>query len=241
VSESAIEIAIETTALTKRYAGLSVVRAVSIRLPQGSKTALLGANGAGKTTLLGMLTTLITPSEGEARIAGFRLADNHAAMRRRIGVLAHSPMLYEELTPLENLAFFARLYGVEDREARCEELLRLVGLWLRRHEPVAVLSRGYHQRLALARAIVHRPDVLLLDEPETGLDGEAVALLDELVLCAPGLTVLAATHRHDRIGEWAGGTVVLERGAVVEDTASRPVEPAATDEAATPEPAWSAT
>ena len=241
MSDIAAEIAIETAALTKRYAGLAVVREVSVRLPQGSKTALLGANGAGKTTLLGMLTTLITPSDGEAHIAGFRLAGNVPAMRRRIGVLTHSPMLYEELTPLENLTFFARLYGVEQREARCEELLRRLGLWLRRHEPVAVLSRGYHQRLALARALVHRPDVLLLDEPETGLDGEAVALLDELVLRAPGLTVFAATHRHDRIGEWATGTVTLERGAVVEDTASLAAEQTAGDDAASPEPAWSAT
>jgi len=129
-------------------------------------------------------------------------------------------MLYEEMTPLENLGFFARLYSVTDAEARIEELLRAVGVWRRRHEPVAVLSRGYHQRLALARALLHRPTVLLADEPETGLDPEGVEMLDELALHAPGLTVIAATHRVDRVEAWATGLVRLEHGRAVEDTAS---------------------
>ncbi|MFA7248818.1 MAG: ABC transporter ATP-binding protein [Dehalococcoidia bacterium] len=211
---------VETHGLTKRYGGLDVVRAVSLALPAGSRTALVGANGAGKTTLLAMLCTLIAPTEGDATIAGHALRARPAALRRAIGVLAHQPMLYEEMTPLENLRFFARLYGVTDAEPRIEELLRAVGVWTRRHEPVSVLSRGYHQRLALARALVHRPAVLLADEPETGLDPEGVEMLDELALRAPGLTVIAATHRVDRIGAWATGLVRLEHGRAVEDTAS---------------------
>ncbi len=210
--------ALETRGLAKRYATLPVVEDVAIRLPAGAKTALLGANGAGKTTLLGMLATLITPTAGEIRVDGEPLTPRALGLRARIGVLAHSPMLYEELTPLENLEFFARLYGVAAPAARIEELLRRVGLWRRRREPTRVLSRGQHQRLALARALVHRPDVLLLDEPETGLDVDGVALLDELMLAAPGLTVLAATHRIDHLGAWADGIVRLERGRVVEDT-----------------------
>ena len=211
---------VEARALTKRYGGIEVVRAVSLALPAGSRTALIGANGAGKTTLLAMLSTLIAPTEGDATIAGHALRARPAALCRAIGVLAHRPMLYEELTPLENLRFFARLYGVADAEPRIEELLRAVGVWRRRHEPVAVLSRGTHQRLALARALLHRPAILLADEPETGLDPEGVALLDELVLRAPGLTVIAATHRVDRVETWATGLVRLEHGRVVEDTAS---------------------
>jgi heme exporter protein A len=217
VSEHA-RMAVETRGLTKRYGGLTVVDSVSLRLPEGSKTALLGANGAGKTTLLAMLSTLASRSEGEATIAGYRLADNPPALRRSIGVLAHSPMLYEELSPLENLQFFARLYEVTDAESRIEELLRAVGLWSRRHDPTHVLSRGYHQRLALARSVLHRPPVLLLDEPETGLDAEGIGLLDALALRAPGVTVLAATHNASRASEWADGLVRLERGRVVEDT-----------------------
>ena len=211
---------LETVALTKRYGGLDVVRQVAIALPAGSRTALVGANGAGKTTLLAMLSTLVTPSEGDATIAGHSLKARPAALRRTIGVLAHAPMLYEEMTPLENLEFFARLYGVAQPEPRIEELLRAVGVWNRRHEATSVLSRGYHQRLALARALLHRPAILLADEPETGLDPEGVAMLDELALCAPGLTVLAATHRVDRVEVWATGLVRLEHGRVVEDTAS---------------------
>lgn len=211
---------VEARGLTKRYGGLDVVRQVDLALPPGSRTALIGANGAGKTTLLALLSTLVAPSEGDATIAGHSLKDRPAALRRAIGVLAHRPMLYEEMTPLENLGFFARLYTVADAEARIEELLRATGVWPRRHEPVAVLSRGYHQRLALARALLHRPAVLLADEPETGLDPEGVEMLDELALRAPGLTVIAATHRVDRLDAWATGLVRLSHGRVVEDTAS---------------------
>ena len=214
----AVAPALETRGLTKRYGTLAVVDGVTIRLLPGSKTALLGPNGAGKTTLLGMLSTLVMPSAGETRIGGTRLAPEAAGVRRRIGVLAHSPMLYEDLSALENLEFFGRLYGVADAGARIEELLRLVGLWRRRRESVHVFSRGQHQRLALARALLHRPDVLLLDEPETGLDTEGVGLLDTLMLTAPGLTVLAATHRMDHVDTWADGAIHLERGRVVRDT-----------------------
>lgn len=210
--------AVEAEALTRRYGGITVVRGVHLALPAGSKTALLGANGAGKTTLLKMLSTLLTPTSGTFRINGHRPPS--AEVARSTGVLGHSPMLYEEFSPLENLRFFARIYRVEEADRRVEELLRLVGLWMRRHEPTAILSRGYHQRLALARALIHAPAVLIADEPETGLDPEGVALLDELALAAPGLTVLAATHRIDHIGAWATGVVRLDRGRVVEDTSS---------------------
>jgi len=208
--------AIETAGLTKRYGGVEVVSDVTFALPVGSKTALLGPNGAGKSTLLGLLTTLIAPNEGDAAIAGHALSVNPIEMRRHIGVLAHLPMVYEELSPLENLRFFARLYDAPDPEARIEELLRAVGLWRRRREPTAVFSRGYHQRLALARALLHNPAVLLFDEPETGLDPEGVAVLDELAMTAEGVTVLAATHLVDRVERWADGVLRLDRGRVVE-------------------------
>ncbi|MDA0270212.1 MAG: ABC transporter ATP-binding protein [Chloroflexi bacterium] len=223
---SAAPIAVETHALTRRYGGIDVVRAVNVRIPVGARVALVGANGAGKTTLLAMLSTLVSPTLGSATVLGHDIGHNPAALRRSIGVLGHQPMVYEDLSPLENLQFFARLYDVPDAPARIEELLRAVGLWLRRRETTAVLSRGYHQRLALARALLHRPAVLLADEPETGLDPQGMALLDELALTLPGLTVLAATHRVDRVEAWATGLVRLERGRVVEDTVSLPVSAA---------------
>ncbi len=211
-------IALEARGLTRQYGGVTVVRGVDLALPAGSKTALLGSNGAGKTTLLKMLSTLLTPTSGTFAVHGQRAPS--AAVARAIGVLGHSPMLYEDFTPLENLRFFARIYGVENAEPRIEELLMQVGLWRRRNERTAILSRGYHQRLALCRALVHRPTILIADEPETGLDPEGIDLLDEMALAAPGLTVLAATHRVDHIGAWSTGVVRLDRGRVVEDTAS---------------------
>jgi heme exporter protein A len=215
--------AIEARGLTKRYGGTTVLDAVTFSLPTGTKAALLGANGAGKTTLLAVLTTLAMPSAGEASVAGESVATASAALRRSIGVLTHQPMLYEDLSPLQNLRFFARLYGVVDADARIEELLRTVGLWRRRDEVTEVLSRGTHQRLAIARALVHAPPVLLLDEPETGLDGEGLALLDALMLHAPDVTVLAATHRVDRVDSWAGSVLRLERGRLMAVDAGAPV------------------
>jgi ABC-type multidrug transport system ATPase subunit len=202
--------------LTKRYGGIAVVSNISFSLRAGSKIALLGHNGAGKSTLLGLLSTLITRTSGDASIAGHAISTNPIELRRNIGVLAHLPMVYEELSPLENLEFFARLYEVPEAATRIEELLRAVGLWRRRREPTSILSRGYHQRLALARAVLHRPAVLLLDEPETGLDPAGIALLDQLALDNPAVTVLAATHLVDRVDRWADGVLRLDRGCVVE-------------------------
>jgi len=220
-------IAVATAGLTKRYSGVEVVADATFALAAGSKIALLGPNGAGKSTLLGMLSSLITPTEGEAMIAGYSLRVNPSDLRRRIGVLAHLPMVYEELSPLENLQFFARLYEVPDADARIEELLRAVGLWRRRLEPTQVFSRGYHQRLAVARAVLHRPAVMLLDEPETGLDPAGVELFDEMVMRDPAVTVLAATHLVERTSQWAEGVLRLDRGRVTE----APSMPAATSAA----------
>ncbi|MXZ47251.1 MAG: ABC transporter ATP-binding protein [Chloroflexi bacterium] len=214
---------IEARGLTRRFGGAVALDRVSFEVPDGAKAALLGANGAGKTTLLNILSTLLAPTEGDATVAGHGLREAAGDVRASIGVLTHRPMLYEELTPRENLEFFARLYGVDDADTRVEELLRRVGLWTRRDEQTAVLSHGFHQRLAIARAVLHRPAVLLLDEPETGLDRDGLALLDELVLRAPGVTVLAATHQRERAEGWAELVIELDRGRVVE-AATEPAE-----------------
>ena len=217
-ASTTIDPAIEATGLSKSYRGVAAINCVSFVLPAGSRTALLGANGAGKSTLLALLSTLIVPTQGSARVAGEDLTVAGPNLRRSIGVMGHQPMLYEELTPAENLRFFARLYNLEDGEARTTELLHAIGLWHRRDEPTAVLSRGMHQRLALARAVQHHPPILLLDEPETGLDTEGVKLLERLALTAPRTTVLAATHRHEHVEGWATGRLVLDRGRVVENS-----------------------
>ncbi|MEX2375128.1 MAG: ATP-binding cassette domain-containing protein, partial [Dehalococcoidia bacterium] len=141
-TEPGVDIAIEARALTRAYGGVTVLRGVDLNLPSGSKTALLGSNGAGKTTLINLLSTLASPTSGSFRVAGMEAGS--ARIQHALGVLGHRPMLYEDFSPLENLRFFARLYEVDDAEARIEELLRFVGLWLRRHERTAILSRGYH-------------------------------------------------------------------------------------------------
>ncbi|RLT27242.1 MAG: ABC transporter ATP-binding protein [Chloroflexi bacterium] len=206
--------AIEARSLTKQFSGVPVLDRVTFAVEDGAKIALIGANGAGKSTLLSVLSTLALASSGTFQVGDIEADGDTAALRRKIGVLAHSPMLYEELTPLENLRFFAKLYGVTDGAERAQVLLERVGLWRRRDEATHVLSRGMHQRLAIARALIHRPSVLLLDEPETGLDQDGLALLDEEVLRAPGMTVLAATHMLDRIEAWADGRITLVRGRV---------------------------
>ncbi len=215
---------IEARGLSKRYGGVAALDGLSFTLPEGSRTALVGPNGAGKSTLLALLSTLVSPSGGTASIDGLDVAEAPPELRRRLGVMTHRPMVYEELGALENLLFFGRLYGVTELESRAEELLRAVGLWLRRDEPVEVLSRGYHQRLAMARTLLHGPPVLLLDEPETGLDEQGLALLDELMLHASGVTVLVATHRRDRIDSWADGVLALERGRLAEDSTAPALE-----------------
>lgn len=213
--------AIEVEGVSKRYGTATVLDGIELTLAPGSRTALTGSNGAGKSTLLAILSTLVLPSGGRARIAGFDLQRETVEVRRRIGVLGHRPMLYEDLTPLENLLFFAKLYAVPNPRPRAEAFLQVLGLWPRRFEPVSVLSRGYHQRLAMGRALIHSPEVLLLDEPETGLDAEGIELLDALMLREPAFTVLAATHRLDRITSWADSTVRIERGHLVSEPTAR--------------------
>ena len=203
---------IEARGLTKRFGSTFALDRVSFDVAEGEKVALLGANGAGKTTLLAMLSTLLAPTEGEATIAGHDLRREGTALRASIGVLTHRPMLYEELTPLENLRFFAKLYDVGSPDERIEELLRAVGLWLRRDDPTEVLSRGFHQRLAIARALLHKPGGAAARRAGDRPRPRRLALLDELVLQAPSLTVLAATHHRERVEGWADSALELDRG-----------------------------
>lgn len=187
---------IEIRDLTKAYGLNPVLRGVDLSIEENRFVTLFGPNGAGKTTLMRILATLLKPSSGEVKIGGWPLPSHAAKVRRHIGLLSHQPMVYGDLSPRENLQFFARLYEVEDEEKRISELLRFVGLHRRENDFVRTFSRGMLQRLAIARATIHNPDVLLLDEPYTGLDQNAVELLDELLKQQHGLgrTILMITH-----------------------------------------------
>ncbi len=147
----------------------------------GEYVTLVGPNGAGKTTLLRILATLIRPTSGTVRIAGMDVARAGPEIRRYIGFLSHRTLLYEDLTAEQNLRFYARLYGIPDASARMDELLQRVGLADRRHDLVRTFSRGMQQRLAVARALIHCPSILLLDEPYTGLGPDAAGALQSLL------------------------------------------------------------
>lgn len=187
---------IHVRGLAKSFGGRPALRGVDLDLAPGERLALIGPNGSGKTTLLRILATLSMPSAGSARIAGHEIGHRGPEIRRLVGLLAHQPLLYGDLSGRENLRFYAQMYDVENPEERITARLDQVGLVDQQHERVRTYSRGMKQRLALARALLHDPPVLLLDEPYTGLDSRATEMLDA-VLCnasPDGRTVLMTTH-----------------------------------------------
>ena len=214
--------AIETNSLTRRYDGLPALNKVSIQITPGSRIALLGNNGSGKTTLLTILATLLQSSEGSAKILGHDVSKKTTALQNIIGVIRHQPMVYENFSPIEDLELFAKIYQVPNNRERIERLLTSVEIWHLRDEMIGTFSRGQKQRLMIAKALLHRPKVLLLDEPEIGLDQDGLRVLDQLILTntaeeeSTPITVLAATHREERVDTWATGFVRLERGRVIE-------------------------
>ena len=198
---------------------------VDIDVAAGETVAIVGPNGAGKTTLLRMLATLHRPDAGALEVLGHALPEHADRARRDIGYLGHDPLVYLDLTAAQNLLFFADLYGVPDRQERVEELLDRVGLITRSFEPVRSFSRGMAQRLGIARLLLHRPRLLLLDEPAAGLDAQGAALLDGVV--ADGETVVVVTHDVDRAVHLADRVVVMRGGRVESVTATAGLDAAA--------------
>ena len=172
---------IEITGLVKQYGLNPVLRGVNLHVAAGEFVTLVGGNGAGKSTLLQIVATLLKPSGGTVQVGGWPLPKYADKVRPHIGLVSHQSLLYGDLTAAENLAFFARLYRLEDVNAKVDAALKMVGLWARQRDRVRTFSRGMMQRLTIARATLHNPDVLLLDEPYTGLDQDATVLLDDLL------------------------------------------------------------
>lgn len=193
---NSFEVAIEVFHLRKEFGVLKAVDDVSFALKRGEFLSVFGPNGAGKTTLIKILTGLTQPSSGKARVAGFEVQEGESEMRREIGVISHSTSLYGDLTPMENLIFFGRMYGLERPEESALAVLEDVGLVLRRNDRVRTFSRGMVQRLSIARAILHDPSILFLDEPFTGLDIHASNVLKEnlQILHNKKRTILMTTH-----------------------------------------------
>lgn len=207
---------IKVKKLVKRFGLKTILRGLDFEVQPGEFVALLGPNGAGKTTFLRILASLSRPSLGTVKVAGYSLPHESAKVRARLGVVSHLPLLYPDLTAEENLQFYARMYGLVNYASRITEVLSMVGLEARRKDLVRTFSRGMQQRLAIGRAILHDPDVVLFDEPYTGLDQDASEMLDEVLrsVAAKGRTVVMTSHDLARAEDLATRFDILSRGVI---------------------------
>ena len=208
---------IEVKSLVKSFGATTALRGVNLSVPDGQFVTLVGPNGAGKTTLLRILATLSRPTSGAVKIGGHELPKGAEKARRSIGLVSHQTLLYGDLSAEENLRFYGRMYDVADLDARITQVLEMVGLAHRRRDPVRTFSRGMQQRLAIARAVLHRPSLMLLDEPYTGLDQDAAARLEAVMssVGTEGRTVVMTTHDLERGLAVADRVVILAKGRVV--------------------------
>lgn len=212
---------LEVEALSKSFGIRYALRDVHLRVSSGETVFLVGPNGAGKTTLLRIIASLSRPTAGSVRIAGQDLVKAGVDIRRHIGYLSHRTLLYDDLTAEQNLQFYARMYGIPDAHQRISDLLEQVDLTNRRYELLRTYSRGMQQRLAVARAVLHHPRLLLLDEPYSGLDALAVDALTQLLttLAGDGCSVLLTTHHVESLTVKQKRAVILNQGRVIYDGA----------------------
>ena len=211
--------AVEIQGLTKSFGTQTALRGIDLRVAAGSSVAIFGPNGAGKTTLIKILATILKPSSGKIWLDGRDIQENAEGIRRLIGVITHQTFLYSNLTAYENLDFYSRMFDVPQRKERIHEVLNIVGMPSRIHDRVGTLSRGMQQRISIARLLLPKPRIILLDEPETGLDQQATTLLwDALRLEGkPPYTIIHTTHNLARGFETCERMLILARGEIVYD------------------------
>jgi heme exporter protein A len=210
------DLALEVRDLSRTFGARKALDKVSLELPKGAFLSIFGPNGAGKTTLVKVLTTLTNPSKGEARVAGYHVVEDAVELREHIGLISHNPLLYPDLTAEENLLFFADMYGLSHPASRVRELLEAVELDHRRLDPVRSFSRGMLQRLSIARALLHKPEVLFLDEPYSGLDPHAMDILDSLIAqIRAEHTFVMISHDLAKGLELCSHALILAKGKVV--------------------------
>ncbi len=208
--------AVEVRGLTRTFGVRKALDKVDFDLPRGAFLSVFGPNGAGKTTLVRILTTLSAPSKGTVKVCGLDVVEQSDKLRSKIGLISHNPLLYPDLTAEENLQFFADMYGVENPAQRARELLIAVELDHRRLDTVRTFSRGMLQRLSIARALLHRPEMLFLDEPYSGLDPHAMDILDNLIAqVRHDHTFVMISHDLDKGLELCSHALILARGKVV--------------------------
>jgi len=190
---------INTNGLTRRFGDVTAVEDLHLEVKKGEVFGFLGPNGAGKTTTIRMLAALIAPTSGEATVAGLRIGQENREIRQHVGILTETPGLYKRLSAMDNLLFFAKLYGVPEPKKQAERYLRLFELWDRRDDLAGTFSKGMRQKLAIARAMLHEPQILFLDEPTAGLDPEAAKVVRKLIetLSTRERTIFLCTHNLD--------------------------------------------
>lgn len=199
--------------LSKKFKTTLAVDKLNLDIPEGEVFGFLGPNGAGKTTTVRMLSALIRPTSGSATINGYKLGNENKSIRQTVGLLTETPGLYDDLSALYNLEIYANLYGVKDPKGQVEKYLRMLDLWDRRNDVAGTFSKGMRQKLAIARALIHEPDVLFLDEPTAGLDPEAAHMVREFieVLRKEGRTIFLTTHNLDEADRLCDRIAVFKR------------------------------
>ena len=225
--------AVKVQGLTKSFGNYLALRGVNLEVRQGESVVIFGPNGAGKTTLIKILATIMNPSSGSVHIDGLNLKDDADEIRRRIGVLTHQTFLYGNLTAYENLEFYSRMYDVPDRDKRICELAAMMGMMSYLYNRVAAFSQGMRQRLAIVRALLHKPVIMLLDEPETGLDQQANAMLWEALRAEEKgkRTIIHITHSLERGFEVGERLLILNKGRIVYDESRQALDLAGLKEA----------
>ena len=215
--------ALESEDIRKTFGHFVALAGVTLSVKRGEFLALFGRNGAGKTTFLKIAATLVRHSQGKLRVEGIDTREEPERARRHIGFLSHNTYLYRDLNPVENLRFFSRLYGMPDSEERILLLLDRVGLRRRASDPVRAFSRGLHQRLGIARVMLHDPSVILLDEPYTGLDANAVEILNQILdqAASAGKTIILTSHDLEQGLRAATRAAIIDRGKIVFDAGAK--------------------
>ena len=214
---------IATDNLTKQFGTVKAVEDLSLEIPEGEVFGFLGPNGAGKTTTVRLLTCLIAPTSGTARVNGLSVGKDDTDIRRSVGVLTETPGMYDNLSAERNLSIYANLYEVKDVKGQVEKYLRLLGLWERRTDPAGAFSKGMKQKLAIARALLHEPRTVFLDEPTSALDPEAAHLVREFILDIKkqGRTIFLCTHNLDEADRLCDRIGVFKTRMLVVDTPAR--------------------
>jgi heme exporter protein A len=212
-------LALDSDDIRKSFGHFTALGGITLKVRRGEFLALFGRNGAGKTTFLKIAATLVRHTHGKLRIEGIDIREDPEQTRRHIGFLSHNTYLYRDLNPVENLQFFSRLYRIPNAAARIQLLLDRVGLSRRASDPVRAFSRGLHQRLGIARVMLHDPSLILLDEPYTGLDANAVDTLNQMLdeAAAAGKTIILTTHDLEQGLRAATRAVIVDRGKIVFD------------------------